>query len=121
MAKAKNDNEDFRDEELQEITGKYETEDNITRIYADNTIYTYDEKTDDLSSVKVGNPMEDGTILTQEMYDDMEAKCTQEGSFDLDLSGQDEDGGESVDNNTDNAALSDIESDDGDDYFDPVE
>lgn len=93
MAKAKNDNENFRDEELQEITGKYEIEDGITRIYADNTIYTYDEEINDLSSVEVGNPMEDGTILTQEMYDDMEAKCTQEGTFELDLSVQDDDDG----------------------------
>lgn len=65
------------------ITGKYEKDDNFTTVYSNNTIYTIARSTGDWGCIKVGEITHTGHVLTQETYNEFEAKCQKEGIFEL--------------------------------------
>ena len=68
---------------MKKIKGKYETDQNFTTVYCDNTIYTIARNTGDWGSVAVGQRTAMGQILTQEVYDKWASECEKEGTFEL--------------------------------------
>lgn len=68
---------------MQTITGKYTTDDNFTTVYtSDNKMYTI-ASNGDYNYIQVGNRTFSGCILTQKLFDSWKAKCTKEGTFEL--------------------------------------
>lgn len=66
------------------IEGRYETDQNFTSIYCDNTIYTIARNSGEWGAIKVGErDRTSGNILTLELYKEMESACEKSGSFEL--------------------------------------
>ena len=65
------------------IKGRYEKDDNFTTVYSNNTVYTIARGTGDWGSVKVGETAYVGGVLTKERYNELEAQCVKEGTFEL--------------------------------------
>ena len=68
---------------MRKIKGKYETDQNFTTVYCDNTIYTIARNTGDWGCIKVGETTAMGQILTKEAYDKFASECGREGTFEL--------------------------------------
>lgn len=66
------------------ITGKYEKDQNFTRVYSDNTIYEIARNSGEWATLKVGEPEHtSGKVLTLELYKEMESACEKSGTFEL--------------------------------------
>ena len=65
------------------IKGRYKKDDNFTTIYANNCIYTIARNSGEYACLRVGQCAYIGGELTQERYNELENKCTQEGTFEL--------------------------------------
>ena len=65
------------------ITGKYEEDANFFTVYSNNTMYTITKNTDNWASLSVGGTSATGHVLTQAVYDRLEAACEEEGAFEL--------------------------------------
>ena len=66
-----------------QITGKYEQDQNFTTVYTEDTLYTVARSTGDWSSVKIGDRMANGHVLTPDLFQQWKAECTEEGTFNL--------------------------------------
>lgn len=65
------------------ITGKYNRDENFTRLYANGAIYTIARATGEWGCCRVGERIATGQQLTQADYDRREAECTEAGTFEL--------------------------------------
>lgn len=65
------------------IKGKYKQDSNFTEIYTENTMYTIARNTGEWNSVKVGERMASGHILTKEIFEAWKSECEKWGEFQL--------------------------------------
>lgn len=65
------------------IKGKYRKDDNFTEIYTEDTLYTIARNTGEWNSVKVGERMASGHILTKETFETWKSECEKESEFEL--------------------------------------
>ena len=68
---------------MKKIKGKYETDQNFTTVYCDNTVYTIARNTGEWGCIKVGETTAMGQILTQEVYSKWASECEKDGIFEL--------------------------------------
>lgn len=65
------------------IKGKYKHDSNFTEIYTEDTLYTIARNTGEWNSVKVGDRMANGRILTEEIFNAWKSECEKLGEFEL--------------------------------------
>ena len=65
------------------VTGKYEKDQNFTRVYSDNTVYEIARDSGEWSALKVGEFDRQGNVLTLEQFKAWENACEKTGAFDL--------------------------------------
>lgn len=65
------------------IKGKFRKDSNFTTVFAENAIYTIARNSGDWGCVKAGGCLAVGGVLTQEIYNKWESKCTESGTFEL--------------------------------------
>lgn len=70
---------------MKQITGKFESDENFITIYSDNHIYVMPKgNSRDWRCFAVGDKIYRGRVtLTQELYNEMESKCTKQSTFNL--------------------------------------
>lgn len=66
-----------------EVTGKYERDQNFTRVYSNNTIYEIARNSGEWGALKVGERDHQGNVLTLEQFKEWESACEKVGTFDL--------------------------------------
>lgn len=65
------------------ITGRYENDENFTRVYSNNTVYTIARNSGEWGTLKVGEHDRQGNVLTLEQFNEWENACEKVGTFDL--------------------------------------
>lgn len=73
------------------ISGKYSQDDDYVMIYSKDTLYTIDKGTLDCDTWQIGAVLPSGETLTQELFDERKAQCTDEGVFVLQDDDEDDD------------------------------
>ena len=65
------------------VTGKYERDENGTRVYSNNAIYEIARNSGEWGVLKVGECDHQGNMLTLEQFKEWESACGKTGTFDL--------------------------------------
>ncbi len=65
------------------IRGRYEVANGFTTVFANGTIYTFANNSDEVGSVSIGERTAYGTTLTENDYARMEAECDRVGTFEI--------------------------------------
>lgn len=65
------------------VAGKYERDENGTRVYSNNAIYEIARNSGEWGVLKVGECDRQGNILTLEQFKEWESACGKTGTFDL--------------------------------------
>lgn len=63
------------------IKGRYEKDQNFTRVYSDNTVYEIARDSGEWSALKVGECDRQGNVLTLEQFKEWENACEKTGTF----------------------------------------
>ena len=63
------------------IKGRYEKDQNFTRVYSDNTVYEIARDSGEWSALKVGECDRQGNVLTLEQFKVWENACEKTGTF----------------------------------------
>ena len=63
------------------VTGKYEKDQNFTRVYSNNTVYEIARNSEEWSTLKVGECDRQGNVLTLEQFKAWENACEKTGTF----------------------------------------
>ena len=63
------------------VTGKYEKDQNIIRVYSNNTVYTIARNSGEWGALKVGEHDRQGNVLTLEQFKAWENACEKTGTF----------------------------------------
>lgn len=65
------------------VTGKYKKDENFTKVYSGNRIYTIARNTGEYGVTAVGDHAAIGGVITQELYDRWSTECAETGTFEL--------------------------------------
>lgn len=68
---------------IMKIKGKYEVANGFTTVFAQGTIYTLCNNSDEVGSVSIGERTAYGATLTENDYARMEAECDRVGTFEI--------------------------------------
>ena len=63
------------------IKGRYEKDQNFTRVYSNNTVYEIARYSGEWSALKVGECDRQGNVLTLEQFKAWENACEKTGTF----------------------------------------